>query len=86
MALSAKAMDTVEFLQSQWINDANSINQSDERDPIVGLNKGDGTFTVPEDPIRRRYHNIHTFNVLRGGEYFFIPSLPAIDWLSKPQQ
>lgn len=83
LAVSAKAPETVEFLQQQWINDGNFVNLGDENDPIVGLNAGEGTFTVPQDPIRRRYPNLETFNVLRGGEYFFLPGLPAIDWLSQ---
>lgn len=75
----------MEFLQSQWINDGNFVSLGDDKDPIVGLNAGTGTFTVPQDPLRRRYANLETFNVLRGGEYFFVPGLPAIDWLSQPQ-
>jgi hypothetical protein len=32
--------------------------------------------------VRHRVHNIETFNVLRGGEYFFMPSLSALKWLA----
>ena len=39
------------------------------------------TFTIPHHPVRRRIHNIQTFNVLRGGEYFFMPSLSALRWI-----
>jgi len=39
------------------------------------------TFTIPEHPVRRRIHGIQTFNVLRGGEYFFMPSLSALRWI-----
>jgi hypothetical protein len=28
----------------------------------------------------RRVHGIETFNVLRGGEYLFMPSLSALRW------
>jgi hypothetical protein len=37
------------------------------------------TFTIPKEPVRR-VHGIETFNVLRGGEYFFMPSLSALKW------
>jgi len=30
---------------------------------------------------RHRIHGIETINVLRGGEYFFMPSLSALTWL-----
>ena len=81
--ISAKAMATMEFLQQEWVNDGNFIGVGDERDPIVGLQQEGATFTIPQQPVRRRLHNIHTFNVLRGGEYFFMPSLSALRWLGE---
>jgi deferrochelatase/peroxidase EfeB len=79
--ISAKAMATLEFLQREWINDGNFMGLGEERDPIVGLRQEGGTFTIPSEPVRRRVHGIQTFNVLRGGEYFFMPSLSALKWL-----
>ena len=79
--LSAKAMATLEFLQRDWINDGNFTGLGEERDPIVGLQEQDAKFTIPRDPVRRRIHGIQTFNVLRGGEYMFMPSLSALKWL-----
>jgi hypothetical protein len=32
--------------------------------------------------VRRRIHGIETFDVLRGGEYLFMPSLSALRWLA----
>ena len=79
--ISAKAMATIEFLQQEWINEGDFIGVSNERDPIIGL-QGDGaTFTIPKEPVRHRVHGIETFNVLRGGEYFFMPSLSALKWI-----
>jgi Dyp-type peroxidase family len=81
--MSAKAMATIEFLQQEWINDGNFIGAGNERDPIIGLQDEEATFTIPKRPVRRRVHGIQTFNVLRGGEYFFVPSLSALRWLSE---
>jgi len=81
--LSAKAMATLEFLQQEWINNGNFMSLGDERDPNVGLQEAGATFTIPREPVRRRVHGIETFNVLRGGEYFFLPSLSALSWLGK---
>jgi Dyp-type peroxidase family len=85
--LSAKAMATMEFLQQEWINNGNFMNLGNERDPNVGLQEDGATFTIPQDPVRRRIHDIQTFNVLRGGEYFFMPSLSALKWIGglRPQ-
>jgi Dyp-type peroxidase family len=80
--ISAKAMATIEFLQQEWINDGNFIGLGDERDPIVGLQEEAATFTIPREPVRRRLHGIETFNVLRGGEYFFMPSISGLKWLA----
>jgi Dyp-type peroxidase family len=80
--ISAKAMSTIEFLQQEWINDGNFIGIASERDPIVGLQEEGGVFTIPKKPVRHRLHGIETFNVLRGGEYFFMPSISALKWLA----
>jgi len=82
--ISAKAMATIEFLQQEWINDGNFIGVGDERDPIIGRQEEGATFTIPKLPVRRRIHGIETFNVLRGGEYFFLPGLSALKWLADP--
>jgi len=81
--ISANAMGTIEFLQQEWINDGNFVGLNTERDPIIGLQGDDAIFTIPREPVRRRIHGIETFNVLRGGEYFFMPSLTALNWLAE---
>ena len=80
--ISAKAMATIEFLQQEWINDGDFIGAGGERDPIIGRQEEGATFTIPKEPVRRRIHGIQTFNVLKGGEYFFMPSLSALNWLA----
>ena len=52
-----------------------------ENELLIEAGKG-AAFTIPKDPVRRRVHGIDTFNVLRGGEYFFMPSLSALNWLA----
>src|ERR1700746_1801050 len=70
--LSARAMATMEFLQQEWINNGNFMSLSDERDPNVGLQEDGAILAIPHAPVRRRIHGIETFNVVRGGEYFFL--------------
>jgi deferrochelatase/peroxidase EfeB len=81
--ISAKAMATIEFLQQEWVNDGNFVGLGSERDPIIGLQEEGAVFSIPRDPVRRRVHGIETFNVLRGGEYFYMPSLSALKWLGE---
>ena len=75
-------MATIEFLQQEWINDGNFMNLGQERDPQVGLQEEGAVFTIPQDPVRRRVHGIETFNLVRGGEYLFMPGLRALKWLT----
>jgi Dyp-type peroxidase family len=86
LLISAKAMETIEFLQQEWIDNGNFMGLGEERDPNVGLQEDGATFTIPQQPVRRRIHDIQTFNVLRGGEYFFMPSLSALRWISELRQ
>jgi hypothetical protein len=68
--------------QQEWINDGNFIGIGGERDPIIGRQEEGASFTIPRYPVRRLAHGIETFNVLRGGEYFLMPSLSALNWLA----
>ncbi|KGF79369.1 peroxidase [Massilia sp. JS1662] len=81
--ISARAYDTIEFFQQEWINRGNFIDLADERDPVVGLHESPGTFTIPAAPVRRRVDGVTTFNRLRGGEYLFMPSLTALRWIGE---
>ncbi len=80
--ISAKAMATMEFLQQEWVNDGDFIGANGERDPIIGRQEEGATFTIPKAPVRRRLRGIETFNVLKGGEYFFMPGIGALNWLA----
>lgn len=83
IALGARAIDNVEFLQSEWVNSGNFVGLGKEKDPMISLQEKKGAyFTVPGTPPRR-VHGIQSFNTLLGGEYFFMPSRSAIDWLSR---
>ena len=81
--ISARAYDTIEFLQQEWINRGNFIDLGAERDAVVGLHETPGSFTLPQAPVRRRLDGVTTFNRLRGGEYLFMPSLSALRWIGE---
>jgi len=83
LLIGAHLQRQFEFVQSQWIASGNFINHGAEQDPIVGNAEGDGVFTVPNQPIRRRFHGLPQFVVVRGGEYCFMPGLRALQWLAR---
>jgi hypothetical protein len=58
----------------------------EDRDPVIGNNRGSGRFVIPGD-IRRREEpficsGLPSFVTVKGGDYFFIPSLTALRLLA----
>ena len=67
-----------EFIQQTWLLNKNFHTLFDETDPLVGPK---GHFTIREQPLRRIVE-VETFIQSAGGEYFFLPSIPALDYLA----
>ena len=82
LLIGAHVQRQFEFVQSQWVTDGNFISHGTEQDPIIGNNEGDGIFTIPKHPVRRRLHSLPKFVSVRGGEYCFMPGLRALRWLA----
>jgi Dyp-type peroxidase family len=67
-----------EFVQQTWLLNPNFATLFDEVDPLVGPK---GPFTIPSSPLRRIVE-LDTFVKMAGGEYFFLPSIPALNYLA----
>ena len=84
LALNASFRRQFEFVQQTWVNNPKFGGLFDERDPLVGKVEKEGQhFSIPGDPARRRICGLSTFVAMRGGGYFFVPSLAALEWLSR---
>ncbi|MBC7933260.1 MAG: Dyp-type peroxidase [Rubrivivax sp.] len=72
-----------EFIQQTWVNNTAFAGLHGETDPLVG-NQDDtgGKFTVQDDPLRSRVHNLRSFVTVKGGAYFFLPGLKALRYLA----
>jgi Dyp-type peroxidase family len=81
ICLNADIARQFEFIQQTWLLNKNFATLYDETDPLMGPK---GRFTIPEQPLRRIV-DVQTFIQLAGGEYFFLPSLPALRYLSSPR-
>jgi deferrochelatase/peroxidase EfeB len=81
VCLNADIARQFEFIQQTWMLNKNFATLYDETDPLVGPKGG---FTIREQPLRRIV-DVQTFIQLAGGEYFFLPSLPALNYLSSLQ-
>ncbi len=82
LMVGAHQRQQFEFVQSQWVNDGNFISHGREQDPLLGNSEGDGIYTIPKKPVRRRLHGMPQFVAVRGGEYCFMPGLRALQWLA----
>ena len=82
LLIGAHMQRQFEFVQSQWVTDGNFISHGTEQDPIIGNGEGNGVFTIPKRPVRRRLHGLPRFVTVRGGEYCFMPGLRALRWLA----
>lgn len=88
VALNANLNRQFEFIQQTWINNCKFAGLSAERDPLVGKEAYDHDdepvprlFTVQARPVRSRYEGLPKFVRVRGGEYFFLPGLRALNYL-----
>lgn len=86
MALNASISRQFEFVQQQWINYGNDAHLGNERDPLMGNHGGRGRFVVQGDttPTNPPFICSHlpNFVELRGGEYFFLPSITALGMIA----
>ena len=72
-----------EFVQQTWINNPVFGGLDGEVDPLVGnLAKSNCNFTVQGQPLRTRVHGLSRFVTVRGGSYFFLPSIRALKYLA----
>ncbi len=72
-----------EFVQQSWIGSPSFHGLKNEPDPIVaGPDPETRIFTIPTPSGPLRLHNMRSFVTVRGGGYFFLPSLSAIQYLA----
>ena len=82
IALNASLVRQFEFVQQQWINYGNDAHQGNDKDMLLGNHGGKGRFIVQGDatPTNPPFVCSHlpNFVELRGGDYFFLPSITAL--------
>lgn len=79
MCLNTDIARQFEFIQQTWLLNSDFSTLFEEVDPLLG---SDGSMTIPsKDGLRRRVH-VETFIHMVGGDYFFLPSVPALRYLA----
>jgi hypothetical protein len=82
-ALNANIKRQFEFIQQQWLNNPKFGGLYDDRDPIVSDSDGQGSVSLQRPIGRKRIPNVPRFVVVKGGGYFFLPSMTALRFLAR---
>ena len=85
ICLNADISRQFEFIQQTWINNPRLLGQHESDDLIAGSRpQGScGQFSIPDNPVRHRLVSLPYFVTVRGGGYFFLPSIKAIRFLGQ---
>ncbi|HEX6845743.1 MAG TPA: Dyp-type peroxidase [Chitinophagaceae bacterium] len=76
-----------EFIQYTWANSPKFKRLYDDPDPIIGVrecpaNGVKQNFTIPQSTVNKVIPNLQSFVTVRGGAYFFFPSITALKFLA----
>jgi deferrochelatase/peroxidase EfeB len=90
LCLNANILRQFEFLQNAWMNTSKFSGLTEETDPLLGNRQPvlgcpvTSEFTRPqENGIPHRVSGLPQFVTLRGGAYFFLPSLRALRYFAE---
>jgi deferrochelatase/peroxidase EfeB len=82
MALNASLFRQFEFVQQQWVEYGNDAHLGNDKDMVIGNHGGKGRNTIQgtDDPKNPPFicGDLPNFVELRGGDYFFLPSMTAL--------
>jgi deferrochelatase/peroxidase EfeB len=82
MALNASLFRQFEFVQQQWVEYGNDARLGNEKDMLMGNHEERDRYTIQgtEDPKNPPFvcGGMPNFVQLRGGDYFFLPSMTAL--------
>lgn len=88
MALNAAIERQFEFVQQQWINYGNDFKEGNDKEILLGNHDAQrpGKMVIPAMPDTDTpphfVTNIPRFVETRGGEYFFVPSITALQMIA----
>jgi Dyp-type peroxidase family len=89
ICLNANISRQFEFVQSAWVTNAKFSGLSEEPDPLLGNGEVSaacpvtGAFSIPvKGGPARRLRGLPSFVTVRGGAYFFLPSMRALQYIT----
>ncbi len=82
IAINSSIKRQFEFVQQMWVDDQKFDGLYDNMDGVTGSVETSTTMTIQDKPVRRRIKNVPRFVTVKGGGYFFLPSIAALKYLS----
>ena len=89
ICIVANILRQFEFVQNSWVMSTKFDAMTEESDPLLGNREGIAgcplvnTFSLPQETgARTRIMDVPQFITVRGGAYFFLPSLSALRYLA----
>ena len=89
ICLNANISRQFEFLQNAWISSTKFSGMTGESDPLLGNRQTmpdcpvTSDFNIPQEAgLRKRVSGLPQFVTVRGGAYFFLPSLRALRYFA----
>jgi len=87
LCLNADIERQFEFIQQNWVNNTSFLGLAGEDDPLIGNRRldprgGRSTFTLGGLPAPVCVADLPRFVTVKGGGYFFLPGLAALEYLS----
>jgi len=84
LCLNANIENQFEFVQNSWINSPRFGGLDGETDPLVGPRDatGEGPMTIQSAQGNRRLTGLARFVNVKGGDYFFLPGIRALQCLA----
>ncbi|WP_455210140.1 Dyp-type peroxidase [Kaarinaea lacus] len=86
IGLNANIGRQFEFVQHTWSNNPNFNGLYQDPDPIIGIRHANSaphdSFTIQKQPLRHRICNLPEFVTVRGGAYFFLPGIAALNYIA----
>jgi len=89
ICIVANILRQFEFVQNSWVMNTKFDAMTEESDPLLGKREGIAgcplvnTFSLPQETgARTRIMDVPQFITVRGGAYFFLPSLSALRYLA----
>lgn len=89
ICIAANILRQFEFVQNAWVMGTKFDALTEESDPLIGNREAvegcpfTNTFSIPQkNGLRTRIVDLPQFVTVRGGAYFFLPSLSALRYLA----